>query len=257
MELTDALLMSESDIFESFIDTAKQMSLEFEYNRDNYLWIKGNSNIALTAHVDVVSDYQPYHAYDYFLGDYQTDLFEDDLNLSSEPSQKEIKIERGIVTAYRDGKRAILGGDDRCGIFAIDKMLFEVYKGNIEAPHVLLFNGEECGGIGVDKFVSTKPDLSSIDLILAIDCAYTNEFVWYGDNRTADRWVQSFGWKNHGMGSFSDIAIIDEYVDIPSVNLGAGYFNQHSHSEYIDLEVMNLCKNKVFRMLENGYNPAE
>ena len=60
---------------------------------------------------------------------------------------------------------------------------------------------------------------------------------------------------NRGQGSFSDIAVIGDYVDIPSVNLGCGYFNQHSTSEYIDLEVMILCKNKVLRILQEGYCP--
>jgi hypothetical protein len=255
MDLTQTLLATEKELFEYFIKVAKMLKLEYVYDVDNYLWIKGKTNLCLTSHVDTV-DFDWSTAYKNKYSQYG---FEFDVEPAPKRvrSPKEIRIDKGIVRAYRDNKREILGGDDRCGVHVIDKVLLDVYKGKLEAPHILLFNGEESGGVGVDKYVSTKPDMSAIDLILAIDCAHDNAFVHYGRNRSADKWVESFGWFNRGKGVFSDITVIGNYNNIPSVNLGAGYKNQHSENEYIDLELLTLTLNKVKRMLGEGYVPVE
>jgi hypothetical protein len=253
VDLTQALLATETELFKHFIKVAKMLNLEYVYDEDNYLWIKGKSNICLTSHVDTVDyDYSEYFKF----GKY-SDLMVHTPKTKLTRSPKEIKIERGIVRAYRDGKPEVLGGDDRNGVWVIEQMLYQAYIGKIEAPSVLLFNGEECGGVGVDKFVKSKPNMSSIDLILAIDCAHANSFVWYGSNRSADKWIESFGWHNYGRGVFSDITIIGDYINIPSVNLDAGYKHQHSTNEYTDLEMLNLTRNKVLRMLTEGYIPTK
>lgn len=240
-ELTDFLLASQLEIFETFITKAKMLRLDYICEYNYYLYIKG-TNIGITSHVDTVD----------------TEWNESFLNSSysiipREKLQPKTIVEKnGIVTAYRNNHRTILGGDDRCGV----TLCFEQLSKPIDKiPSILLFNGEETGGIGVTKFCDDKIDLK-LDLILSLDSCYNNEFVWYGNNRSADEWIESFGWKNRGHGIFSDITILGHHYDMPCVNLGCGYFKQHTNQEYIDLEVMNLCRSKLNRMLEVGYVPV-
>ena len=126
-----------------------------------------------------------------------------------------------------------------------------------EIPHMMLFNGEEIGGIGAESFVAEKFNLQMIDVVLSLDCPYNNEFVWYGGNRSLDHWVESFGWRNRGRGIFTDIMILGEHYDLPMINLGVGYFKQHTPDEYIDLEIMEMCKRKLDRMLRCQFKIQE
>jgi hypothetical protein len=238
--LTDFLLSDPQSIFLEFIKSADELGLEYVYKNNHYLWIKGNTNIALTAHVDTVDcDY--------------TDFEDVDRMLVPCPDPKTIVEEFGILRAYRKGEQTILGGDDRVGVHLIYD---QFQKPLVEIPHMFLFNGEEVGGIGAESFVAEKLCLDGIDLMLSLDSPYNNEFVWYGNNRSADTWVESFGWKNRGRGIFTDIMIIGEHYNFPMINLGIGYFKQHTNEEYIDIEIMEMCRRKLNRMMQE-YIPIE
>lgn len=233
MNLHCFLNASPKEIFNTFISKACDLNLEFVYKNNMYLWIKGNTSIALTSHVDTV--------------DYDWTLAYTDIDGIPEPNvePKVIHEHNGIITATRNGHRCILGGDDRVGVH----ICYESLKRD-KVPHIFLFNGEEFGGVGSLSFVDDALDLSQIQMMIALDACYNNEFVWYGENRSMDEWVESFGWKNRGRGIFTDIFNIGNYYDFPCVNLGVGYFNQHSEKEYIDIEIMELSKRKLNRMLD-------
>jgi len=237
MTLTEFLQSNQTAIIADFIKKADELGLEYIYKDEYYLWIKGNTNIAVTAHVDTVDI------------KYASRL--DSMPIQN-PEPKMIVEDKGILTAYRNETRCILGGDDRVGVHICYEQLSKSLE---EIPHIFLFNGEEVGGIGSNEFCQDKPNLDMIELMIAVDCPYNNEFVWYGDNRSADKWVESFGWHNRGRGIFTDIANIGYYYDFPCVNLGCGYFKQHTPEEYIDIEIMEMSKRKLNRMLEEGYVP--
>lgn len=239
MNLKQFLLATPSDIFSTFISKACDRNLEFVYKNNTYLWIKGKSNIALTAHVDT------------FDVDYTKGVDSDKMSFQC-TKPKEIVEEYGIIVAYKDGVRCILGGDDRVGVH----MCYE-HLSDDNPPHILLFNGEEVGGIGSNVFVMDNIDLPDFDIMISLDACYNNEFVWYGSNRSADEWVQSYGWKNRGKGIFTDIQTVGHHYKFPCVNLGVGYFNQHTEQEYIDVEIMEMSKRKLTRMLADGVAKEE
>jgi hypothetical protein len=220
MNLIAFLQSNPSEIFEVFMSKAASRNLECLFKRDAFLWVKGNCGVALTSHVDTVD-------FDHC-------------------TPKSIVEQNGIITAYRDGRRTILGGDDRVGV----QICFESLSRTTTIPHIFLFDGEDNGGICSNLFVQEHGDLSMIDIMISLDACFNNEFVWYGSNRSADGWVESFGWKNRGKGIFTDISTISKHYDFPCVNLGVGYFNQHTALEYIDVEVMALAKRKLNRMLD-------
>lgn len=226
ISLIEILNMTEQQIFDLFVCYAIEKQLEYEFKDSYYLWIKGMSPIALTAHVDTVC----------------TEL------------KKDIISENGLIKAFINNKQTILGGDDRVGIFLCYQLLNEQIETSQPFPHILLFNGEEIGGIGVDSFVSTKPDLSSIKMILSLDCPGCNKFLYYGQTEylfEAQNYIESYGINNDGFGVFTDISVLGLEYNMPMFNIAVGYYNQHTDEEYIDIEVMNLSWNKVKRILNN------
>jgi Peptidase family M28 len=222
MNLHETFRMSEQEILDEFLCYAEENRLDYEYVQGQFLWIKGTSNIALMAHIDTVG-------YQY--------------------ANMILKEERGVLKGYNGGNRCILGADDRAGVSLLWdflNMTNQYYHSKI--PHIMLFNGEEVGGIGVHKFIDTKPDFTGIELMLSLDCSYHNRFVWYGKtDRYPDAmdYMESYGFMNDGAGIFTDMMIVGNYCNIPCFNLAVGYVNQHTPYEFLDIGSFNMTRKKV------------
>ena len=223
MNLFQIFNMKEEEICKEFMSFAKDKGINYEYAPNRYLWIKQNSNVCLTAHLDTV-------------GYGHTD--------------KEIVDENGLIKAYRNNNRTILGADDRAGVFIIWELF--VNGGTFD---ILLFDGEEIGGIGSTNFIETEPDLSNIKLMISLDSPFHNRYIWYGNANCYQglfEYVDSFGFVNDGHGIFTDITILTEYYDIPAINLSVGYRHQHTDEEYLDVESMYMTMRKLKRMLDEN-----
>ena len=226
MNLHETFRMTERQIFDEFLAFAEEHRLDYECSPNNFIWIKGNSNIALMAHVDTVG-YQ------------HSDMI--------------LKEENGLLKGYSGGERCILGADDRAGV----QMIWDILNvtGNhywSKVPHIMLFNGEEIGGIGCQAFMRTNPDFTGIDLMLSLDCSYHNRFVWYGQTDKypdAMDYIESYGFMNDGEGIFTDMQIIGDYCSIPCFNLAVGYVNQHTEREFLDIPSYNMTKGKVEQII--------
>lgn len=179
----------------------KKMLPVFE---DGFVYAKGNIPILLVAHMDTVFDKPP------------KDLYYDK--------------ESDAIFSCSGG----IGGDDRCGVYAIMKIL-ERFK-----PHVLFTEAEEMGGIGAQKAVEklVKPD---VKYIIEFDRQGNNDCVFYECGNTEFiNYIESFGFIT-AQGSFSDISILGSEWDIAAVNLSSGYYNEHTDNEYI-----------IFKELQNN-----
>lgn len=156
----------------------------------------------------------------------------------------------GVV---RSDGTTILGADDRAGVFAI----FEVMR-RLEGqrqPCVLFTNYEECGGLGIAKAIRDKildPISGKIHLWVELDRQGTGEAVTYrGDLAKPCRdYLKQWGWQL-GHGSYTDICDIIEETGTSGVNLSVGYTGQHSTSEYLCLDSLNLTINRVVSMCHN------
>lgn len=182
----------------------KNMSPVFE---DGFVYAKGDIPIMLVAHMDTVFDEPP------------KILFY---------SQKKDKI-----CSFFNG----IGGDDRCGIYAILKLL-EKFK-----PYVLFTEDEEIGCIGAGKAVD-KLEKPNIKYIIEFDRRGSNDCVFYDcGNKEFINYIESFGFETN-YGSCSDISILGSEWDIASVNLSSGYYNEHTEKEYI---IFHELKNTIAR----------
>ena len=154
-------------------------------------------------------------------------------------------IKNGIIKANN-----ILGADDRAGVFSILKIK-ERIQGKAEIPNLLLTDGEELMGMGMEIFLEEKKDFSHINLALALDRQGCGEYVAYNYlPKKVQEYVSSFGFTKRE-GSFSDIELFTEETLIPSVNLSVGYYYQHTKAEELHLDEMYLTINRVVKMIQN------
>lgn len=188
----------------------RQMNPIFE---DGFLYAKGDMPVLLVAHMDTVFE---------------------------EPPKRIFYKESEDKIFNPDGG---LGGDDRCGIYAIMQLLKKY------SPHVLFTEDEEIGCIGAEKAVE-KLDIPNVKYIIEFDRKGKNDCVFYdcGNERFMD-YVESFGFKTN-YGTCSDISILGSAWDIASVNLSSGYYNEHTENEYIIFNQLLKTINRADKMLK-------
>ena len=147
----------------------------------------------------------------------------------------------------KDGTRLMspegIGGDDRCGVYIILQVIQNT------RCHVLFCEDEETGAIGAREFAKSKIK-PKVNYIIEVDRRGADDAVFYNcDNPEFAEFVCGFGFIE-ARGSFSDISVIAPRLGIAAVNLSAGYHNEHSKSEYVDLTEMATVMERLSRIVE-------
>lgn len=133
-------------------------------------------------------------------------------------------------------------GDDRAGVYMIHQLIRK------HRCHVLFCEDEEIGGIGANAFVESgiKPE---IHYIVELDRHGSDDAVFYDcDNPEFTKFVTRFGFEKK-QGSFSDISIIAPALKVAAVNISAGYYDEHTRHEHINLQVIKKNIERVGRMV--------
>lgn len=191
------------------------MVLEDYYTRekissgDGYLFVSGDIPFAVTAHMDTV--------YRETVKDFYEKTGKDGHHIISSP--------QGI------------GGDDRCGIYMIMKLLESGYR-----PYIIFCEDEEIGCIGSSKFIRHKElveELRRCNYIIELDRKGSDDAVFYScANPDFTEYITSKTKYIERYGSCSDISVIAPETGIAAVNLSCGYYNPHQTIEYVDYEEM-------------------
>jgi len=176
-------------------------------NEDGFLYAKGTLPYLVTAHMDTVHLKQ---------------------------------CNRYSVHNY-SGKHRIqspvgIGGDDRCGIYMIVRMILDGYR-----PTVLFCEDEEIGSVGATKFTYTEyvDDLKELNYFIELDRANANDAVFYDcDNPKFTEFILDNSGYKKATGSFTDIVELSDATGIASVNFSCGYYNPHREKEYVIFEEM-------------------
>ena len=194
--------------------------------KDSFILVKGNAPIMLVAHLDTV------HA---------------------EPVQVICKSADGNILMSPQG----IGGDDRCGVYALNK----IYEQAAKKPFLLFTCDEEIGGVGADQFcyeyeLGVLPkELNNLKCLIEIDRKGANDAVYYNcDNAKFEKYISSKGFKT-ASGSFSDISVIAPTLGVAAVNLSSGYYNAHTQHEYINLAELETTINKVAEIVDDASTP--
>lgn len=189
----------------------KKMNPIFE---DGFVYAPGNIPVLLVAHMDTVFKEQP----------------------------KQIIYNKFEDRIYNPNGG--LGGDDRCGIYAILSLL-DKYR-----PYVLFTEDEEIGCIGALKTVRTL-QAPNVKYTIEFDRRGKNDCVFYScGNKKFMHYIEQFGFKKD-YGSCSDISILGRVWNIASVNLSCGYYNEHTVIEYVKFRQLQRTINRACMLLDD------
>lgn len=179
--------------------------------KDGNVFVRGNLPLVFVAHMDTVYD--------------------------NTPKPEDIIEENGIIRT-KQGCGAGIGGDDRCGCWA----LFQMAEWSEESRPSLLFCSDEetCAGssVGLDEY-----DWSFAKAIIEIDapnfgCYYTDKH----SNSALDDFLSDTIGLLEMSTSYNDIHEICKAGNPPGVTIGAGYYNQHNENcEWISVAGINAA----------------
>lgn len=194
-QIFEFMWTKQSELKRTIANNLKEMGMQVEENI-GYVYAKGNLPVLLVAHLDTYSNQVPI----FLCRD-----FSDRLYARGEP----------------------MGADDRCGVYAIFKILEEMN------PHVLFTVGEELGELGA-VMATKKLEAPNVKYIIELDRAGYNECVFYNcGNQQFREYIESFGFTTE-KGTASDISVLGPAWDIATANLSIGYYNAHMVEEYIN-----------------------
>ena len=213
--------MKERTLFDNLVKTLKKYYPEknIKVKKYDYIFVEGKDKVMLNAHLDTV---------------HHKTL----INIFHDKAKNVIWSPEGI------------GGDDRCGVYAILKVLEANYK-----PYILFTTGEESGGIGAYAFTDDFPKNEfNIKYIVGLDRRGVNDAVFYNIvNYDFIDYILSYDFKEE-YGSFSDISIISPSWEVCSVNLSVGYYHEHTKHEYIKVDHLQQTINKVINLIIDSKN---
>lgn len=214
MELLAMLLKkSQEQLKNDLYDHLKYLEMDPLYE-DGFIYAKGKIPVLLVAHMDTVFPIKP----------------------------KKIYYNKAQDIIFNPEPNNGLGGDDRCGVYAILKLL-KKYR-----PYVLFTEDEEIGCVGAIK-ATKKLLIPDIKYIIEFDRRGENDCVFYDcGNETFMNYVESFGFKT-ARGSYSDIVELSNAWDVASVNLSCGYYHEHTPNEYVVFSQLEQTIKKADLML--------
>lgn len=180
---------------------------------DGYIFYKGKFPILLCAHMDTVHE------------------------------------DRISTLVYANGTLSSpqgIGGDDRCGIYMIQKILSRF------DCSVVFLEDEEIGCIGAKKFAKTKTCLDLKDklkYIIEFDRKGNNHAVTYDcENPEFDAYITKEFFKKE-YGTCSDISYIAPALGVAAVNFSCGYYQEHHLEEWINLKEMETIIAEAIKLL--------
>lgn len=209
---------SQSELKKSLYKWLKSMGYT-PINKKGYLYAKGTLPVCITAHLDTVHK-QPVAV---------------------------IEItENGNAVSSPQG----IGGDDRCGVFMIQKIVENGYR-----PTILFCEDEEVGGVGSDIFCRSPyiSDLSEMKFIIELDRKGSHDIVFYEDeNESFHKFCTKTTGYKEAFGTFSDISNICPDCGVSGVNVSCGYYKAHTLDEYVVMSEMLDSIKAVEKLLDKA-----
>jgi hypothetical protein len=128
-----------------------------------------------------------------------------------------------------------LGADDRAGIYIFEELI----KTCPDKYHYILFDQEESGMLGSKSFAQCELEYhSAFTCYIGLDRRGKLDMVNYGyGNTDLERDFAQFGYQLQA-GSCSDVMNLSDCTDIACINLSVGFYNEHSHKEYLSVQAM-------------------
>ena len=212
-KLDDFLRPTQKQLFKLL---AKKFKGKAILSKGNFILVRGTAPVMLVAHLDTVH---------------------------TEPVKQICASKGGNILMSPQG----IGGDDRCGVFAIVK----IYLSAQVKPWLLFTCDEEVGGLGAQHFCQLysqgllPKELDALKFLVEIDRKGKNDAVYYDcDNPDFEEYITGKGFKT-AIGSFSGISLIAPELGIAAVNLSSGYYNAHTLHEFINVKELHDTIHRV------------
>lgn len=195
---------------------AKLAQIGYVQSGDGYIYHEGTFPVLLCAHMDTVHKEIP----------------------------RTLVYANGTLSSTQG-----IGGDDRCGIYMIFKILKEY------DCHVVFLEDEEIGCVGARKFASSKvckklKKDGDLKYIIEFDRKGNNHAVTYDcENKEFDEFITKEFFKKE-YGTCSDISYIAPELGIAAVNLSCGYYKEHHIEEWVNLAEMETIIIEAMKVLE-------
>ena len=212
-KLEDFLRPTQKQLFKLL---AKKFKGKAILSKGNFILVRGTAPVMLVAHLDTVHD---------------------------KPVKQICASKDGNILMSPQG----IGGDDRCGVFAIVK----VYLSAQVKPWLLFTCDEEVGGLGAQQFCLAHSqhrlpnELDDLKFLVEIDRKGKNDAVYYDcDNPDFEAYITGKGFMT-AIGSFSDISLLAPELGVAAVNLSSGYYNAHTLHEFINVKELHDTIHRV------------
>lgn len=217
--LRDFLLAGEEQILRQFAEMAGAI-----HEPGFYTFIPGAGPLLLVAHVDTVR--------------------------SRQLKPKDLVFKHGV---YSTADQNPLGADDRAGVYAIHTLVKMLPAA--ERPHILLTDGEESGGYGVDRFIKDQvldSYTGDLNMLIEFDRMGADEAVTYSGDLPdyIATYLEDRGWRT-GHGSYTDIASLIDVYKVPGVNLSVGYYNQHTGAETLVVDLLEMTISRALKIIKD------
>lgn len=186
--------------------------------KNGYVYAKGELPIMLVAHLDTVHTEPVKEVF----------INMDDLDTLSSPQG--------------------LGGDDRCGVYIITKIIQHGYR-----PSILFVCDEEIGCLGSQKFCDKHPTIDNVNFIVEFDRRGNEDVVRYDDdNLRLTEIFEEFGFVR-AYGSCSDISYLAPHFKVSAVNLSSGYYHEHYEDTTIKFSEVKSIIKRFEKFLNTDY----
>ena len=194
------LRMTQEELAEHVEFVLRKQGREVFHSKGGYLYSPGEIPMMMVAHLDTVH---------------------------KNPVETICKSKDGRFLMSPEG----IGGDDRCGVYIALEASSRI------RPSLLFTYDEEIGGLGVGKFCKDYRGLDlGVKFIIEFDKA-GNDVVTYYDQDAPEfmEFVEENTEYEPTYGSYSDIVDLYEEFEVACGNFSAGYENQHTKYETIDM----------------------
>lgn len=155
------------------------------------------------------------------------------------------------ISLDKKSESSVLGADDRAGVYALFKIVGSLYNG---LPFVTLTDKEEVGGLGARAIVDSNlldDYKDQISCYIELDRKGNGEMVSYdyagSPNEKLGAMFLDQGFTS-GYGSYSDVADFTAATNTSNVNLSVGYHNEHTKTEVLFLDELDMTISRVLRI---------
>ena len=151
-----------------------------------------------------------------------------------------ISEKEGKLTAYHptNGNQTGIGGDDKCGVFVCLSLLehFDILKASFFVEEEIGMLGSKQADPEFFKMWGMRSNLMPLVLIGYLRYVVELNYLIRNFKTHITNILSEGGYTKFSNDPFTDVNQLAQKFDFNCLNLGCGYYKQHSDNEYVVIE---------------------